>query len=91
MTGLKADVLQQIRAGQPTGDAKRDALVHFVRNLQQTTGTVSAAESAAIKAAGYTDEQLVDISLAIAVTAFTNVFNRISDPVIDFPAVPAVA
>jgi hypothetical protein len=29
----------------------------------------------------------VDISLAIAVTVFTNVFNRINDTAIDFPAV----
>jgi uncharacterized peroxidase-related enzyme len=87
MTGLKPEVLKQIRAGVATGDAKRDALVHFVRNLQQTSGTISEAEVSAIKAAGYTDAQLVDISLAIAVTVFTNVFNRINDTVLDFPAV----
>jgi uncharacterized peroxidase-related enzyme len=87
MTGLKPEVLKQIRAGESTGDAKRDALVRFVRNLQQTSGTIGEAEFLAIKAAGYTDEQLVDISLAIAVTVFTNVFNRINDTVLDFPAV----
>ena len=74
-------------AGQPTGDAKRDALVRFVRNLAETGGTISDEEFSAIKAAGYTDQQLVDISLAIAVTVFTNVFNRINDTAIDFPAV----
>ena len=87
MTGLKPEVLTQIRAGVATGDAKRDALVHFVRKLQQTSGTISEAEVSAIKAAGYTDAQIVDISLAIAVTVFTNVFNRINDTVLDFPAV----
>jgi hypothetical protein len=35
-------------------------------------------EFSAIKAAGYTPQQLVDISLAIAVTTVTNVFNRIN-------------
>jgi len=87
MTGLKPDVLKQIRNGEPTGDAKRDALVHFVRNLQHTSGTITKDEFDAIKAAGYTDEQLVEISLAIAVTIFTNVFNRINDTTVDFPAV----
>jgi alkylhydroperoxidase family enzyme len=43
-------------------------------------------EFSAIKAAGYTDQQFVDIRLAIAVTTFTNVFNRINDTAIDFPA-----
>jgi uncharacterized peroxidase-related enzyme len=87
MTGLAPDVLQQIRSGQPTGDAKRDALVRFVGKLAKTSGTISDEEFSDIRAAGYTDQQLVDISLAIAVTTFTNVFNRINDTAIDFPAV----
>jgi alkylhydroperoxidase family enzyme len=41
----------------------------------------------AIKAAGYGDAQLVEISVAFATTVFTNVFNRINDTEIDFPAV----
>lgn len=85
--GLPQDVLKAIRDGQPTGDAKRDALVHFVSKLVRTSGTISQGEFDAIKAAGYTDTQLVDISLAIAVTVFTNVFNRINDTAVDFPAV----
>ncbi|GLQ49931.1 carboxymuconolactone decarboxylase family protein [Dyella flava] len=87
MTGLKPDVLANIRAGQPTGDAKRDALAHFVRILTQTSGTIAKEEFDAIKRAGYTDVQLADISLAIAITVFTNVFNRINDTDIDFPLV----
>jgi uncharacterized peroxidase-related enzyme len=87
LTGLKPDVLKQIRAGAATGDDKRDALIRFVRILVKTSGTMSEGEFLAIKEAGYTDEQLVDISLAIAVTAFTNVFNRINDTAVDFPRV----
>lgn len=87
MTGLSSEALKQIRRFEPTGDAKRDALVRFVGVLQQTSGTIAQAELDAIKAAGYTDRQIVEISLAIAVTVFTNVFNRINDTAIDFPAV----
>lgn len=87
MTGLPQDVLRQIRHGEATGEAKRDALVHFVRKLTRSSGTISDAAFADIKAAGYTDGQLAEISLAIAVTVFTNVFNRINDTAIDFPAV----
>jgi alkylhydroperoxidase family enzyme len=90
-SGSFADALKQIRAGQPTGDAKRDALVRFVRNLAQTSGTISRDEFTAIKKAGYTDVQFVEISLAIAVTVFTNVFNCINNTTIDFPAVEVVA
>jgi len=87
LAGLKPDELRQIRDGQPSGDTKRDALVAFVRKLAQSSGTVSDADYAAIKAAGYNDAQLVEISLAFATTVFTNVFNRINDTDIDFPAV----
>jgi uncharacterized peroxidase-related enzyme len=87
LAGLKPDELKNIRDGKPTGDAKRDALVRFVRKLAETSGTVSDEEFAAIKAAGYSDAQLVEISLAFATTVFTNVFNRINDTEIDFPAV----
>jgi uncharacterized peroxidase-related enzyme len=86
LAGLKPEVLKQIRDGEPTGDAKRDALIDFVRNLAETSGTVSDDDFAAIKAAGYSDAQLVDISLAFATIVFTNVFNRINDTDIDFPA-----
>ncbi len=87
LTGLPQDVLKQIRDGQPTGDAKRDALIRFVRVIVQTSGTISVSEFDAVKAAGYSDAQLVDISLAISVTSFTNIFNRINDTTVDFPAV----
>ena len=87
LAGMKPEVLKQIRDGQPTGDARHDALAGFVRKLAQSSGTVTDEDFAAIKAAGYSDAQLVEISLAFATTAFTNVFNRINDTEVDFPAV----
>jgi uncharacterized peroxidase-related enzyme len=87
LAGLKPEELKNIRDGKPTGDVKRDALIHFVRGLAAGSGDVSDADFAAIKDAGYSDAQLVDISLAFATTVFTNVFNRINDTDIDFPAV----
>ena len=86
-TGLSPAIVRQIRAGQPTGDSKRDALVRLVGKLVKTSGTLSDQDFSAIKAAGYTEQQLVDISLAIAVVTFTNVFNRINDTELDYSAV----
>jgi uncharacterized peroxidase-related enzyme len=85
--GLKPDELKNIRDGKPTGNVKSDALVRFVRRLAAASGTVTDVEFAAIKGAGYSDAQLVDISLAFATIVFTNVFNRINDTDLDFPAV----
>lgn len=87
MTGLSAEVVSRIRAGEPTGDQKRDALVAFVRKLQLSRGTLSQADFDAIRAAQYTETQLADISLAMALTIFTNTFNRINDTTVDFPPV----
>ena len=86
LAGLKPETMKQLRVGQSTGDAKRDALARFVRTVVKTRGTISDQEFSAIKAAGYTDAQLVDISLAIALIIFTNAFNRINDTTLDFPA-----
>jgi uncharacterized peroxidase-related enzyme len=87
LAGMKPEVLKQLRDGQPTGDARRDALAGFVRKLAQSSGAVTDQDFAAIKAVGYSDAQLVEISLAIATIIFTNVFNRINDTDIDFPLV----
>lgn len=87
MVGLPVDALRAIRAGQATGDSKRDALVRFVSHLQSTSGSISQDEFTAIRAVGYTDTQLAEISLAIALTIFTNTFNRINDTDVDFPPV----
>jgi pyruvate/2-oxoglutarate dehydrogenase complex dihydrolipoamide dehydrogenase (E3) component len=84
-TGLVPEVLQQIRVGQSTGDAKRDALVRFGRNLAEGSGMLSDEEYSAIKVAGDTAQPLEEINLAIAVTVFTNVFT------IGLPAVAETA
>jgi uncharacterized peroxidase-related enzyme len=87
VAGLSPDALRHIRTGEPTGDNKRDTLIRFVKLLASTSGTIAESEVAAVRGAGYTDQQLVEISLAIATTTFTNAFNRINDTAIDFPAV----
>jgi uncharacterized peroxidase-related enzyme len=87
LAGLKPDEIRQIRTGRPTGDARRDALVRLVRLLILARGTIDERELQAVRAAGYSDAQLVDVSLAVAVITFTNIFNRINDTTLDFPAV----
>ncbi|WP_051975158.1 carboxymuconolactone decarboxylase family protein [Cupriavidus necator] len=85
MVGLSPDTVSQIHKGRPTGDAKRDALIRFVSVINETSGTIEESEFAAIRSAGYTDTQLADISLTIALTVFTNTFNRVNDTDLDFP------
>jgi uncharacterized peroxidase-related enzyme len=83
--GLDKARILAARAGQPTGDARTDALVAFTHELATTSGTLPAQSVVAVKEAGYTDAQVVDIVLAMTSITFTNLFNRINDTVIDFP------
>lgn len=84
--GLNRESLRSIRSGAASGNATDDALADFARVLVSTTGTVPAAVLDAVKAAGYTDAQVVDTMLAIASITFTNLVNRVNDTVVDFPA-----
>lgn len=87
MVGLPVDALRAIQVGQATGDVKRGALVCFESHLQTTSGTISQDEFTTIRAAGYTDTQLAEISLVIALAVFTSTFNRINGTDVDFPPV----
>jgi uncharacterized peroxidase-related enzyme len=85
--GLSGEQMKQARSGVATGDAKRDALVAYVSTLVGTRGTVPAEAVDAIRAAGYTERQIIEINLAIASITFTNLVNRVNDTTVDFPAV----
>jgi uncharacterized peroxidase-related enzyme len=86
MVGLSAEETRQVRVGSPTGNARRDALVRFVRHLVTTSGTIHAARLDEVRAAGYSDTQVVETLFAISVINFTNLVNRVNDTTIDFPS-----
>lgn len=83
--GLPPETLRQLRAGESTGDEKRDALVTFARTVAATQGTTEPAVLAAVREAGYTPGQIVEALLAVSLITFTNLFNRVNDTEIDFP------
>jgi uncharacterized peroxidase-related enzyme len=87
LAGLMPEAMKQIRANTSTGDAKRDALVHFVHQLVTTRGTLPAAALKALRTAGYSERQVIEIALAISSITFTNLVNRINDTTLDFPAI----
>lgn len=87
LAGYTAEQTRELRAGSFAADARIDTLVKFVAGLVGSRGTVEAAAVDAMRGAGYTDRQLVEIALAVSAILFTNMFNRINDTVVDFPAV----
>lgn len=87
MVGLTPEALQQIRAGDVTGQAKLDALIKFVRIVQTTRGTVPAEVLQAVTDAGYSAQQVIEALLTVSMITFTNLVNRVNDTDIDFPKV----
>jgi uncharacterized peroxidase-related enzyme len=84
--GLNREAILALRQAKPSGDARNDALAKFTLHLLTTSGTAPAEVVAAAKQAGVTDAQIVDTTMAVASIMFTNLFNRINDTTLDFPA-----
>ncbi len=87
--GLSHEAILGLRRAMASGDAKLDALARFARTLVTTRGTVPTEVVDAVKAGGYNDAQIADTMLAIASITLTNLFNRVNDTVLDFPAAAA--
>jgi uncharacterized peroxidase-related enzyme len=73
-----------------SGDAKAAAAVSFATKMVRTRGHVDDADLAKIRAAGYSDAQIVEIVALVAENTFTNYLNEVARTDIDFPAVHAV-
>jgi uncharacterized peroxidase-related enzyme len=76
------------RAGGST-DAKADAAVRFASKVVRLRGHVGEEDVRAVKAAGYTDAQLVEIVMHVALNTWTNYINEVAKTEIDFPVVTA--
>ena len=72
-------------------DRKADAAVRFAVELVKARGHVSEADIRAVKQAGYTDAQVIEIVLHVALNTLTNYVNEMAKTEIDFPVVTAKA
>ncbi|MET3528693.1 carboxymuconolactone decarboxylase family protein [Phenylobacterium koreense] len=86
MAKLQADEIILARKGHAS-DAKRDAAVQFARRVIETRGKVSDADVEAVRDAGYTDANVMEIVALVAMFSLTNFFNNVFDPERDFPPV----
>jgi AhpD family alkylhydroperoxidase len=87
--GLTDEEVIGIRRGA-SQKPKIGALVKFVSAAIQPQARVSDDEVRAVKAAGYDDAQITESLLTVAQTVFTNLFNRVHQTPLDFPAAPAL-
>ena len=82
-------VVQAIRAGQPIGDGKLEALRRFVSAVVLTRGLPSEADTQAFLNAGYGQAQTLEVVLGVGVKTLSNYTNHIAGTPLDQAFAPA--
>ena len=85
---ITPDEIALNRAGT-SSDAKAGAAVRFAAKVAQLRGKVSDADIAAVKLAGFSEAQIVEIVAVVAENFLTNLINNVAETNIDFPVVRA--
>ena len=84
MVGLDENDLAAARRSKADDD-KTEAALAFVHKMVVARGQVSDDELQKLRAAGYTDGEVVELIAHIALNTFTNYFNLIAKTTVDFP------
>jgi len=85
---MDPDEISNNREGK-SADPKRQAAIQFAKRLIETAGKVSDEEFAAVRNAGWSDANIIEIIALTAQFLLTNFVNNAVQTPIDFPAVPA--
>jgi len=83
LSKVPKDTTDAIRAGTAIPDAKLAALAGFTRHLIQTRSRPTAEAAEAFIGAGYTERQILEAILAIAVKILSNYSNHIFGTPVD--------
>jgi uncharacterized peroxidase-related enzyme len=73
-----------------SNDAKAKAALDFSRDIVLRRGRVSDKSLAAVRGAGFSEAEIVEIVVTVALNIFTNYFNHVAETEIDFPVVDAL-
>ncbi|WP_342628005.1 peroxidase-related enzyme [Nguyenibacter vanlangensis] len=75
LQGLAADDMELNRDGHST-DPQADAALQFAYKIAKSRGHIEAADVEEVRAAGFTDQQIIDIVAETAFSFITNIFNN---------------
>ena len=81
------DTLEEYLRPTPLIDAGHPAVLAFALALVEQRGQVDAAAVQRVRAAGFSDEGIVEIVAHVALNLFTNYVNVALDVPVDFPKV----
>ena len=90
LAGLGADDLSLAQSAE-AHDPKTAAALRFAAKVVRERGILPVSEVESLRAAGYSDGEIVEIVAAVALNIFTNYFNHIAGTEIDFPLVKTAA
>lgn len=88
--GLGDGQIRSIRRGESVGDARIDCLLRFARHLHGVPGKLPDQLLAQARQLGLSDENLVDLTMAMSTIYFTNLTNHINDSRSSLPAAPEI-
>lgn len=91
MKGITDEQILELRQGKASWDTKLNALAALSKEIAETKGQVSNSTKDAFYNAGYTKENLVDLTLAVGVITVTNTLHNLTHIAIDFPIVQDLA
>jgi uncharacterized peroxidase-related enzyme len=86
---LSDSEIESNRRGR-SSDAKADAAVVFAAKLVSARGHVSEADLSAVRAAGLTEADIIEVIAHVALNTLTNYVNEVAGTIVDFPAVSAL-
>ena len=90
MAGLEQEELMNAQ-NAASHDASTQAALAFARQVIESRGQVSDSNLADVKAAGFSDAQIVEIVAHVALNIFTNYANNVAKTKIDFPVTELVS
>jgi uncharacterized peroxidase-related enzyme len=82
--GLTPEAIVEARRSQ-AADAKVDALLKFAAAVVAARGLVADEALAAVRAAGASDAEIIEVVAHVALNTLTNYTNHVAQTVIDFP------
>ncbi len=88
MVGLKPEEIELSRESR-SSDRKRDAGLKFAQSVVLGRGMAPDSAMDAVRAAGYSDAEIVEIVAHVALNFLTKYFNLVAETEVDFPRVPA--
>lgn len=74
-----------------SNDPKADAAVRFAVKVTRERGHISEADLQAVRAAGFTDAEVIEIVQHVALNTWTNYINEVAKTDIDFPQAAELA